>query len=228
EDLSADYASVSWYEPLPPAHSEAAIDLLARIHAFGWGRAASQTAPKIRSLEAVAARVKNRNARFARALGERAGDDLRKAWRAVFNSAGRPWEPLLHAGNLTLTHGDAHSGNMLYPRAPDGRGVRLIDWQYWTADMGVRDLAFFMALHWPADLRARLERPLLERYHQRLLEAGVRGYPWETCWRDYRLVAIRNLFVADAQWERGKPRESWMPLLGNALRAFQDLDCAGL
>lgn len=225
EDLSGDFTSTTAFEALPAEHCGAAVDLLARIHACWRGRVG---APKVQSLEAVVARIRNRNARFAQALGDALGDDLRKAWDTVFRSGGRPWVPLMDAGNMTLTHGDAHSGNFLYPRTPEGQGVRLIDWQYWTLDMGVRDLSFLMALHWPSDARARLERTLLERYHQRLVEEGVRDYPWETCWREYRLAAARNLFVADAQWARGRPRQGWMPLLRNALAAFHDLDCAEL
>lgn len=228
EDLSLQYASCSWSEPPAPAQCEAAVDLLAHIHALGRQRFAPPPMGKISSVQTVLAMLRDRCARFAEANGDGAGEDVRKVSQQVLSSAGRPWEPLTDPGNLTLTHGDAHAGNFLFPRAPDGQGAVLIDWQYWNLDLGVRDLAFFMALHWPAELRARLERPLLERYQQRLAEAGVRDYSLEACWRDYRLMVIRNLFVPASLWERGKPPEMWKPLLDNALNAFRDLDCAAL
>jgi hypothetical protein len=67
----------------------------------------------------------------------------------VFSSSLQPWLRLTDRQALTIAHGDAHTWNSLFPRTGQDEGPAfLIDWQLWHLDVGARDLAFFMALHW--------------------------------------------------------------------------------
>lgn len=86
---------------------------------------------------------------------------------------------------LTIIHGDAHSWNFLFPRSGSGPAY-LIDWQLWHVDVGARDLAFFMALHWYPNRRRELEASLIERYHEALLAYGIANYSLDDLWLDYR------------------------------------------
>ena len=101
-----------------------------------------------------------------------------------------------------------------------------MDWQNWQAGPPTLDLGTFMVLDWYPERRARLEAALLRRYHDRLLALGVGGYPWETCWRDYRLAAANALFTCAWRWDNGTAARYWWPHLEAALCAFVDLDCA--
>lgn len=100
----------------------------------------------------------------------------------------------------------------------------LIDWQLWHLDVGARDLAFMIALHWDPTLRQPLERPLLHLYQRRLADGGVTGYSFDDLWLDYRRCVVRNLTFPIILWRRGLPPEAWRRRLDCALAAYRDLD----
>ena len=95
-------------------------------------------------------------------------------------------------GPKTLVHGDAHWGNFLYPHDPAAHNLYLIDWAEWHVNLGVGDLAYNIALQCYPEHRARIERPLIRRYHDRLLAHGIHDYAWEQCREDYRRMVIEQ------------------------------------
>jgi len=146
---------------------------------------------------------------------------------AVFNSSLQAWLRLLERRALTVVHGDAHPWNFLFPRL--GKGVPyLIDWQLWHLDVGPRDLAFLLALHWEPSVRRQLELPLLHLYHEELIKSGISGYSFDELLLDYRRCVVRNLTFPIILWSRGLAREAWRNRLNYALAAYRDLDCAEL
>ena len=164
-------------------------------------------------------------------LFEDLGNDLPLADRLVleevFNSSLRPWLRLLDQRALTVIHGDAHTWNFLFPRSGQG-STYLIDWQLWHLDIGARDLAFMIALHWDRTARQQLELPLLHFYHDELIGAGINSYSFDDLLLDYRRCLVRNLTVPILFWSRGQRRESWRHRLDCALAAYRDLNCAEL
>ena len=127
---------------------------------------------------------------------------------------------------VTLIHGDAHTGNILLPRDETKHDVVLIDWQLWDINVGAIDLAFLMALHWPPNRRAVLEESLLHRYHAHLLKCGVEGYGWQALWNDYRESVIIMSLIPIGQFRRNSPAGVIWFGLQDSLAAFEDLDCA--
>ena len=127
----------------------------------------------------------------------------------------------------TLAHGDAHVWNLLYPRDA-AAGIYLIDWDAWRIGRGAFDLAYMMAVHWYPERRARLEAPLIERYHAGLLAHGVTDYGLDQLREDYRLAVIAHLATPVWQQSLGLPPTIWWPHLHRILAAFEDLDCAAL
>lgn len=89
---------------------------------------------------------------------------------------------------------------------------------WWDA----RDLAYMITPWWYPERRQWLEQPLLRRYYERLLQAGIVGYSWDACWADYRLAAIDNLL--SPVLNQHYPRIMW-PQLENTVNAFHDLGC---
>jgi thiamine kinase-like enzyme len=211
EDLSETHVA---HPPsmLPPsrAHAEQIVDALARVHAFWWnhprlGRDVG-TVPAAPSLEAEMAQ----NARRFRAFADFLGDRLSTARRGVYERVLASLLPIqlrrIAGGkNLTLIHDDPHSGNFLHPRDPGRHRLRIIDWKGWRIAAGASDMAHMMAVFWFPERRARLEDKLLRQYHRRLLEHGVQGYDWESCWSDYRLAVIGYLFYPVWQWSTEHP-----------------------
>lgn len=99
-------------------------------------------------------------------------------------------------------------------------------WGYRAAvTVGAHDLAYMMALYWFPATRARWERPLLRRYHERLLEHGVADYPWEDLWEDYRLGVLRQCFEAVWGWSARQNSAIWWNHLERVTLAIRDRRC---
>ena len=112
-------------------------------------------------------------AAFADALGDRLSARRRGYYEKILARYPR-YRP---GGPKTLVHGDAHWGNFLYPHDPAAHNLHLIDWAEWHVNLGVGDLAYNIALQCYPEHRARIEQPLIRRYHDRLLAHGLHGYP---------------------------------------------------
>jgi hypothetical protein len=229
EDLSETHTDTPDY-PLPPTprQFELAVDCLARVHARWWDHPRFTQDLRPYWTPAEFENWAEALPRYIDFLGAR----LLPERRAIYERAMPALLPLrqarLDAGrNLTLAHQDPHFWNFLFRR--DGQGAALlIDWSAWDVTVGACDLAYLIGLHlFPAD-RARLEQPLLRRYHQRLLEEGVTGYDWDALWQDYRLQAIYNLFIPVSQWSYGLPRWLWWLHAERSMQTFQDLRCIEL
>jgi Ser/Thr protein kinase RdoA (MazF antagonist) len=210
---------------------EMAIDVLAQIHAQWWesptlGRSVGRphTSESLRTLiHGIAAKLPE----FFAAVGDALSTEGRRVLERVFSSSLRPWMRLTDPRFLTIIHGDAHTWNFLFPRSGEG-ATYLIDWQLWHVDVGARDLAFCMALHWDPSLRREREEPLLRRYHDRLTAHGADGYPFSELILDYRRCVVRNLTMPILFWSQGMKRERWWYRLEYALAAYSDLSCEEL
>jgi hypothetical protein len=157
-------------------------------------------------------------------FGDSLAADVRKVYERVFASSLKPWLRLTDPRALTIIHGDAHSWNFLFPRSGSGPAY-LLDWQLWHIDVGARDLAFLMALHWYPGRRRDLELPLIRRYHEALLAHGITNYTLDDLWLDYRRGVIRNLTIPIIWWSRGRKPEVWWHSLECAVAAYHDLEC---
>jgi thiamine kinase-like enzyme len=206
------------------------VIVLAGLHAGWWeGRGSANalgTPHTERSLRAMVGDIKAHLPAFLETVTDLPRSD-REVLETVFNSPLRPWFRLTDQRDLTLIHGDAHTWNFLFPRSGSGAPY-LIDWQTWHTDVGARDLAFMMALHWDRPVRQQLERPLLELYHRELMQRGITGYSFEELLLDYRRCVVRNLTFPVIYWSRGFPRERWRYRLDCALAAFHDFNCTEL
>ena len=231
EDIRATHDHLPW--PLPPssAQCELAIDALARVHATWWeAPALGKTVGRLHTAESLRAMVGGIVAYlpgFIAAFGDVIPDATRRVYERVFASSLKPWLRLTDTVALTVAHGDAHAWNFLFPRSGRGPAV-LIDWQLWHLDVGARDLAYFMALHWYPGRRRELEVPLLRSYHERLLALGIERYPFDALWLDYRRGVVRNLTIPLLLWSRGMAPEAWWHRLECAVAAYHELECEEL
>jgi hypothetical protein len=231
EDLRATHDHPPW--PLPPSwnHCERAFDALAQVHARWWEAASLGHAPgRPHTRESLTAMVQNVAAQlpaFLSAVGSSLGSEGCRLLERVFSSSLQPWLRLTDSRALTIAHGDAHTWNFLFPRTDHGPAY-LIDWQLWHIDVGARDLAFLMALHWFPNRRRAYEEPLLRYYFQALQTHGVHGYAFDELWLDYRRCVVRNLTIPILFWSRGMKPEGWWHRLECAMAAYADLRCEEL
>jgi hypothetical protein len=232
-DLSPTHSQIVW--PLPPTTQQLgqAIDCLAHIHARWWNHPRFGRDVHLRftpaSLAAWFEVWEQRLRQYLDFLDDRLSPRRRTLYKWVLPRI----LPLLHqrrqdTSHWTLVHQDAHAYNFLFSDPGSIDMARLIDWSTWDIGLGARDLAYLLALHFFPEQRARLEQPMLQRYHASLVAYGVDNYAWDQLWYDYRLFASRNLLVPVEQFIRGVPAEVWWWHAERSVLAFDDLGCAEL
>lgn len=226
EDLRDTHINPPWPERPHDEALEAAVSVLADLHAKWWegptlGASVGSWHSEA-SLRKMVDGIAGHLPGFIGALGAGLPAADRMVLEAVFSSSLAPWLRLLDHRALTVAHGDAHTLNFLFPRSGTGLPY-LIDWQTWHLDVGARDLAYMIALHWDPAARKELELPLLRIYHQRLVSKGITGYPFEDLWLDYRRCVVRNLTFPIILWARGLPVNAWRHRLDCALAAYRSL-----
>lgn len=231
EDLSATH---DFHPPsfLPPTRDNSVriVNALADIHAYWWEHPRlAEKRPTPQSITHEIAKDAERFTRFTDFLGDRLSPTRTAIFERLFNSLPQLRIRQLVAGTpLTLIHDDPHAGNFLYARDPSKDRLRVIDWKSWSINPGVSDLAHMMAVIWFPERRQLLQDALLRRYHTRLMEKGVIGYVWDTCWHDYRLCVIAYLLYPVWQWSMGAPDIIWWNNLERVMSAYHDLNCAEL
>lgn len=232
EDLSETHFQPESPDAPAEIYCELAVECLARLHAY-WrndprlGRSVGKLFSE-NELDAFLDDIEKNVVDFKIFLGDELTTDQRLAYDLLLSSKYEIWGRLTDPAGLTVTHGDAHWWNFLYPRDRNAEQVRLFDWQLWHVDVGARDLAFLVALGGFASKKRVPDRSLVEHYYETLVGEGVGNYTWDDCWCDYRWAAIRNLNIPVIFWSQGKERRFWQENLDRAMRSFEELGCAEL
>lgn len=163
------------------------------------------------------------------AFADRHGDRLPKARRDLYEglmrAAPRLSERYRTHRHLTIVRGDPHVWNCMLRRDCSSDDLRLFDCDSWRIDTASDDLAYMMAMYWCPDRRQRLERLLLDRYHEALLAEGVRGYDRNDLDRDNRLSTLWLLMRPVWQEAGNIPPVIWWNNLERILLAVDDLRC---
>ena len=74
--------------------------------------------------------------------------------------------------------------------------MTVVDWQTLGVGLPARDLAYFTATSLTPELRAAIEKDLVDEYHRALRDFGVTDYDRETCWQDYRLGMTQTVLIS--------------------------------
>jgi hypothetical protein len=104
-----------------------------------------------------------------------AAERLSTRWRDVLNASTE--------GPQTLVHNDTRLDNLFFD--VDGAPV-FVDWQIVARSRGTQDVANLLAGSMNTPELSEHWRPLLRRYHDRLVGNGVRHYSFEDCRGHYR------------------------------------------
>ncbi|GAA1822630.1 phosphotransferase [Actinomadura chokoriensis] len=155
--------------------------------------------------------------RFPDRLGAEDKDTLRSTAGAV-----GPWLTG-RAERFGLVHGDYRLDNLLFP--PEGAPVA-VDWQTLTIGLPARDLSYFLATSLSAADRRAHERDLVAHYHEALVSHGVRDYPLELCWDDYRFALLQAPLIIVLGCAYGTPTERgdamFLAMAARACAALRD------
>jgi aminoglycoside phosphotransferase (APT) family kinase protein len=236
--LLADLSKSHFQQPLPipPSNRHCAliVESLAQLHAAWWNspRLGIEIGVRLDQEKAAASvrRLTETFPRFVDFLGDALLPQQRAAYERILASdfLQRLTNRLVALQDVTLIHGDAHTGNLMLPHDLEQGRVLLIDWQLWDLNVAAIDLAFLMALHWSPPRRSLLEQPLLRHYYDHLLAGGVAGYTWDDLWRDYRESVIIMALIPIGQWRRRSPTGVIWFGLQDSMAAFEDLNCGEL
>ncbi len=132
------------------------------------------------------------------------------------------------SGRRTLVHGDFRADNLLFG-LPGGDALGVVDWQVCGRSSGLYDVACFMAGSVSSALRREIERDVLVRYHQTLLDGGVTDFSFGDCWDAYRqatLAIVIGAVYAAGGFGVGNERGKALAAAGlsRSLAAIEDLD----
>lgn len=209
-----------------------AVEALARCHASWWNDerlgASIGHVMSDADLTTFIACLERNVGRFIDAFGNELTQDQQSAVGLMLLNADKIWGRLTNATGLTITHGDCHWWNFLFPNDPENHETYVIDWHLWHIDLAARDLAFLFALGGFAEPRPELEDEFLGRYHDALIESGRSNYGFETLIQDYRWSAIRNLNIAAIFFSQGKHESTVWTTFRRAYDSFERLDCREL
>ncbi|MFB4309336.1 phosphotransferase family protein [Actinomadura sp. GTD37] len=155
--------------------------------------------------------------RFPGRLGPEDADTLRSTVDAV-----GPWL-VGRSERFGLVHGDYRLDNLLFP--PEDVPVT-VDWQTLTIGLPARDLSYFLATSLTVADRRTHERDLVAHYHQALEGHGVRGYPLDLCWDDYRFALLQAPLIIVLGCAYGTPTERgdamFLAMAARACAAIRD------
>jgi aminoglycoside phosphotransferase (APT) family kinase protein len=166
--------------------------------------------------------------RFADLLGDRLSEERRILYRRLIEHAARLSQRYHSRRHISIAHGDAHIWNFLLPRPGVADTPRIFDFDQWRINVPTSDLAYMMAMHWYPDRRQALERPLLNRYYETLVAAGVGGYTRGALDQDYRLSVLWQITKPVWQWSINMPPVIWWNNLERVMIAVEDLGCEEL
>lgn len=110
---------------------------------------------------------------------------------------------------FSLIHIDYRLDNLLINNRTPEPEITVVDWQCITVGDPLSDVGFFIGAGMLAEQRRVHEESIVRGYHNALLDAGVKGFDWDSCWTRYRrnsmagipLTVISSMLVQ--QTERG-------------------------
>lgn len=134
---------------------------------------------------------------------------------------------------LTISQGDYRLDNLFFPPITGGDKIAVVDWQISTRGRGIFDISYLLCGGLATEIRRAHEHDLLRIYTDVLAERGVKDYPFDRAWEEYRrgalyvfvyvVIAIGTLDTAN---ERGMAL--FIAWLQRAAAAIEDLNAAEL
>ncbi len=197
EDMTGAAGTVngSWVAGCSVSEAELAVRAIAPLHAAWWmhPRLAEYGWLDLRgplTVEEAPEAFRGAWKAFLERFGTRVTEEVRQAGDRVAEHLGWIYPRLYRDPPYTLAHNDYSADNLFFGHAGPGPSVVVADWQLVTRGRGILDVAYFLGGSLDSDLRREHERRLLGNYHALLVDGGVRDYPFERCWDDYRLATV--------------------------------------
>ena len=223
EDLAADRCEFpDTLHPLSADQAGQVVELLARLHAAFWERvpdwAYSMSADTAALVTGPLLKTSIRRLSEKTEIPVERGRFIAENYRAV--------AALIDGRPNTVTHGDAHPGNVYFRNAEAG----LLDWQFVRRGHPGRELAYTLITSMnPAD-RQTHQRDLLDHYRQALADAGGQDLDPDQLWDRYRTGALYAYVASSITAGMGGMQAEDIAVEGvrRAVAALDDLDTIAL
>lgn len=212
-----------------PDEAAVALEQIAVVHAGSWARAdlaaVGWLGGTVASFHQVTDAFPTLTGTFADTYGDLVPEaDIDEAAR--LNAHLETWKAVL-ASAQSLWHSDLRADNLMFDVHGGARPVALLDWQGVGYGRGTIDVAYLLGTSLTTEVRRAHERDLVGAYHRALVAHGVDGYPWDACWRDYRLAAIHPLqtgvFGLGAVKRSARGDELWRQWIARCAEHTRDL-----
>ena len=223
EDLAVDPCQFpDTLHPIDRDQAGQVVELLARLHATFWERSpawvVTNFADSTSGLTGSLAKMSARRLAGQTDIPIENGRLIIDKCRAVTALVDRPPH--------TVTHGDAHPGNVYFRNGHAG----LLDWQFVRRGHPGRELAYTLITGMTTDARREHQEELLTEYRNALAAAGGPDIGHDELWERYRIGAqypfIAPLIVAGA----GGMQTEAIAIEGlrRGVAALEDLDTVAL
>jgi len=213
--------------PVTEGYGRSLVESLAQLHAHRWALAPADAAGITASLREAQAGLPVMLDAMAEGFSAAERATVREVFESLPQALGRRAQD---PAGFSWVHGDLNPGNILAPRAGNGR-VLLIDYQPFlepppSNGLAMGDLAHAMALWWPEQARRTWAPALVDHWHARLESLGA-GYASPAQLReDWQLCVAQTLAVPAARCsEPGAVTELrwlWQMHVRRALAALAD------
>lgn len=224
-DITDQYVDLKEQDPSPEQVIQSIL-ALADVHSFWWDHSDLHTDVKDNSEDILGfthSVAVEAFPQFVKAVPELLQPQHLDIYEKLLTAWPYPAleQRLLSGKNLTVVHGDAHFGNILFSKNSNDPGVLLLDWAVWHINTGPSDIAYIGEIDNTQPVR-------LKTYHDRLLENGVKDYSWDDCLLDYKLAALAHMIWPVFWWTFDLPEHIWRGGLEGFLKTCDDLELGEL
>jgi len=179
-----------------PDEAARVLDAVAPLHARWWGRRDPDPFPWLPRWGSDPAARQERYAGQVGPFLERFGGRLPAAIRELVERLRTRYAAVLTALDMApaaVIHADLHLDNVAFNPQGAGSPAVVLDWQGVARGAAAVDVAGFVFGSLAPDERRAAEEELLRRYHTRLVEQGVGGYPLARLREDSGLALLALL-----------------------------------
>ncbi|MEM7099111.1 MAG: phosphotransferase [Pseudomonadota bacterium] len=194
EDLSK-LTMVEQSVGMNPAQAQAAVEVLAHVHAAWWDNVQTSElewiptmiGPRIEFVDQMLTQILpvflDGFADYLPAGGVELYQHFAGNYQKINQTiAGRsPW---------TLVHQDYRVENVMFDMSQSPPSVVILDWQGIGRGPGAYDLAYILSGSMDPDIRREHETSLVRSYYQQLERLGINDYSFEALWDDYGLAQL--------------------------------------
>ncbi|OBB07512.1 phosphotransferase [Mycobacteriaceae bacterium 1482268.1] len=223
EDLAVDQCEfLDTLHPLGRDQAAQVVELLARLHATFWQRvpawAYSASADSAALLTGPLLKTSSRRIAEKTNIPVERGRFIDDNYRAAARLIDEPPH--------TVTHGDAHPGNVYFRNGEAG----LLDWQAVRRGHPGRELAYTLVTGMTTGERQAHERELLDHYRQVLATEGGPDLDRDELWHRYRTGALYAYVAPLITAGMGGMQDEGIAMEGlrRGVAALEDLDTVAL